>query len=443
MGDPHAITVVGAGLAGCEAAWQIAARGIPVNLVEMKPVARSPAHKADGMAELVCSNSFRGTQRTSAVGLLKEELKALGSLLLGIAHTEAVPAGRALAVDRKRFSKAVEEAISSHPNITVHRKKVTELPPERVVVATGPLTDGGLAKALKTHGALLSYHDAIAPLIAGDSIDQEVVFAASRYEDPGQDGAYLNCPFDERQYYRFVDALVLAEKVQLRNFESAPFFEGCLPVEEIAARGPLTLAHGPLKPVGLLNPHTGKRPFAVAQLRREDQTGTTFNLVGFQTRLVRYEQRRVYRMIPGLENAVFERYGQVHRNSFVNAPEVLDNRLRIKDDPRITIAGQLSGVEGYVESIAAGLVAGLFIAAESLGQEITPPPLTTAIGGLLRYLTQPRQNFQPSNVVWMMIDTPPKKRGSKRQLREAAARRALGHLESWTTQHAPLFGSNR
>jgi methylenetetrahydrofolate--tRNA-(uracil-5-)-methyltransferase len=407
--------------------------------MEMKPKTRSPAHKSDGMAELVCSNSFRGTALSSAVGLLKEELTALGSLLLRVAQAEAVPAGRALAVDRERFSRAVERAISTHPRISVVRKAVDALPQGRVVVATGPLTDGALAEALAAHGALLSYHDAIAPLLAGEAIDREVVFAASRYEDPLQDDAYLNCPFEEKEYYQFVDSLALAEKVPLEAFESAPFFEGCLPVEEIAARGPLTLAHGPLKPVGLKNPHTGRRPFAVAQLRREDKEGSAFNLVGFQTRLVRSEQRRVFRMIPGLENAVFERYGQVHRNSFLNAPEVLDDRLRLKDDTRVTIAGQLTGVEGYVESIAAGLAAGLFIAAERRGLRCAPPPPTTATGGLLRYLTLPRQSFQPSNVVWMMIDTPPKKRGKKRQRREAAARQALDHLARWKREHAPLF----
>ncbi len=433
--DP--ITVVGGGLAGCEAAWQLAERGLPVVLKEMKPERMSPAHSSPRLAELVCSNSLRGGALSSAVGLLKEELKRLGSLLMRVAERTAVPAGRALAVDRVLFSEAVEAAVSSHENITISTETIERLPDDRVIVATGPLTGGGLAEALSSHGALLHYHDAIAPLVAGDRIDREVVFAASRYEDPAEDSAYLNCPMDEAQYFRFVEALLAAEKVALKDFEHAPFFEGCLPVEEIARRGPLTLAHGPLKPVGLTDPRTGRRPFAVVQLRREDREGTAFNLVGFQTRLTRPEQKRIFRLIPGLERAVFERYGQVHRNTFVNAPEILDRRLRLKSSPRITLAGQISGVEGYVESIACGLMAGLFIAAEIRGTDLEPPPPTTAIGGLLRYLTLPAANFQPSNVVWMMIDTPPKKRGQgKRQRREAAAATALEAVDAYAARVA-------
>lgn len=433
------ITVIGAGLAGCEAAWQLAERGIEVTLVEMKPEGRSEAHQSDRMAELVCSNSLRGNALSSAVGLLKEELRRLGSLLMGVAERTQVAAGRALAVDRALFSEAVEAAITGHPAIHVVRDRVGALPGGRVIVATGPLTDGPLAAALAAHGALLSYHDAIAPLVSGESLDMDVVFAASRYEDPDHDDAYLNCPFDEKTYFRFVEALVLADKTPLRDFETAPFFEGCLPVEEIASRGPLTLAHGPLKPVGLTDPRTGRRPFAVAQLRREDLGGTSLNLVGFQTRLTRPEQRRVFRMIPGLASAAFERFGQVHRNSFVNAPRVLDGRLRLRGDPRITVAGQLSGVEGYVESMAAGLAAGLLCAADLRGRPLPLPPPTTALGGLLRYLTVERVNFQPSNVVWMMIDTPPKRRGGKRQRREEAARRALRHIEQWRDETSALL----
>ncbi|MCP4606712.1 MAG: methylenetetrahydrofolate--tRNA-(uracil(54)-C(5))-methyltransferase (FADH(2)-oxidizing) TrmFO [Proteobacteria bacterium] len=425
------ITVIGAGLAGCEAAWQLAERGIKVRLVEMKPLERSPAHTTDNMAELVCSNSLRGAALTSAVGLLKEELKMLGSLLLDAAHSTAVPAGRALAVDRKRFSSVVEEAVTNHALINVEKHRIDSLPDGKVIVATGPLTDGGLADALAEHGALLEYHDAIAPLVAADSIDMNTVFRASRYEE-GSEGAYLNCPFDEKQYYRFVEALVLAEKTPLKDFEHAPFFEGCLPVEELAVRGPLTLAYGPLKPVGLIDPNTQKRPFAVVQLRTEDRQGTVYNLVGFQTRLTRPEQKRVFKMIPGLENARFERLGQVHRNSFVNAPEVLDGRLRLRNDPRIIIAGQLAGVEGYVESIACGLAAGLFAAAELREINLPSPPPTTALGGLLNHLIVKKQNFQPSNVLWLMINTPPKRRRQgKRPHREAAAKKALCDLETW------------
>ncbi len=428
------ITVIGAGLAGSEAAWQLAERGVDVRLIEMKPDERSPAHASDGMAELVCSNSLRGAGLTSAVGLLKEELTRLGSLLMKVAQRTAVPAGRALAVDRQLFSAAVEEAIAAHPRIEIERGKLSELPSGRVIVATGPLTDGGLAEALSRHGALLNYHDAIAPLVDAESIDDGAVFHASRYEKEEEDAAYLNCPFDERGYYRFVEALVLAEKTPLLDFEHAPFFEGCLPVEELGVRGPLTLAHGPLKPVGLIDPATKKRPFAVVQLRREDREGTAYNLVGFQTRLTRPEQKRVFRMIPGLEKARFLRFGQVHRNSFVDAPMVLDGRLRLRDDPRISVAGQLAGVEGYVESIACGLAAGLLVVAELRGVDLPLPPPSTALGGLLRYLTVEKHNFQPSNVIWMMIDTPPKRRRQgKRPHREAAAKKALQDLDNWSS----------
>ncbi len=438
--EDHSITVIGAGLAGCEAAWQLAERGIPVRLVEMKPAARSPAHISNGMAELVCSNSFRGSALTSAVGLLKEELLKLGSLLLKLAHNTKLAAGRALAVDRSLFSDAVEKAMRSHPLITVEQRTVDTLPEDRTIVATGPLTEGGLAAAIAGSGSMLHYHDAIAPLVEADSLNMGTVFRASRYEDSEEEGDYLNCPFDERQYYQLVEALVLAERTPLHDFEHAPFFEGCLPVEEMAVRGPLTLAYGPLKPVGLIDPTTSKRPFAVVQLRSENQQRTAYNLVGFQTRLTRPDQKRVFRLIPGLERAVFSRYGQVHRNSFVDAPKALDTRLRLKENPIITIAGQLAGVEGYVESIACGLAAGLFVAAESQGGDIPSPPPSTAFGGLLRYLTIGRQHFQPSNVVWSMIDTPPRqRRQGKRPHREFAAKKALVELDQWTAGLSQLF----
>ncbi len=424
------VTVIGAGLAGCEAAWQLARRGVCVSLVEMKPTERTPAHSMNTIAELVCSNSLRGADLTSAVGLLKEELKRLGSLLVGAAHETRVPAGRALAVDRFAFSAMVEEKIAREPNIERVTKTADALPAGEVIVATGPLTAPKLAESLVGDASLLAYHDAIAPLVDADSLDFDKVFRASRYEAE-EEGDYLNCPLDEESYFAFVKALILAEKTPLEDFETAPFFEGCLPVEEIAARGPSTLAHGPLKPVGLRDPRTGKRPFAVVQLRQEDAAGTSYNLVGFQTRLLRPEQRRVFRMIPGLEGARFERYGQVHRNSFVDAPQVLDPQMRLKSDPRITVAGQLSGVEGYVESIAGGYLAGVFTAARLLGKEPTPPPRTTALGGLLGHLGGAGR-FQPSNVVWAMLDLPPKqKKQGKRQRRLAAAERALEELEAW------------
>ncbi len=403
----------------------------------MKPEARSPAHQSGHLAELVCSNSLRGASLTSAVGLLKEELTLADSLLMEVARRTAVPAGRALAVDRTLFSLAIEEEIGGHAKIEIVRDTcVTDLPEGRVIVATGPLTGGGLADSLIESGAILSYHDAIAPVVEADSIDMDVVFEASRYEQEEGEGDYLNCPMDEAQYYRFVELLVTGEKTALRDFEHAPFFEGCLPVEEIAVRGPLTLAHGPLKPVGLFDPRTKKRPFAVVQLRTEDREKSAYNLVGFQTRLTRPEQKRIFAMIPGLENARFARLGQVHRNTFVNAPSVLDEQLRLKQRPEVTLAGQVAGVEGYVESIACGLLAGLFVSTELDGEVMTPPPPTTALGGLLRYLQVPRGNFQPSNVIWMMIEkTPRQRRQKKRAHREANAKKALQDFEGWFQSH--------
>ncbi len=429
--DLH-ITIVGAGLAGCEAAWQMAKRGIAVTLIEMKPHNRLPAYSSAEMGELVCSNSLRAAGRTTAVGLLKEELRIMGSLLISIADRTAVPAGRALAVDRILFSKLVEEAIAAHPLIKIERQFCEQIPEGPVIIATGPLTEGKLAESLSEYGALLAYHDAIAPLVSADSIDMTRVFTASRYDTSEDEGDYLNCPFDKEQYSAFIEALISSERTTLRNFESAPFFEGCLPVEELADRGFKTLAFGPMKPVGLTDPATGRRPYAVVQLRRENLSGSAFNIVGFQTRLTRSEQRRVFRMIPGLENVQFERYGQVHRNSFIDAPKVLDNRLRMKENSRIFIAGQLSGVEGYVESISSGMISALFAAAQLLDLPIEPPPLTTATGGLMHYLTVPQKNFQPSNVVWSMINTPSRERKEGKQAhRETAAEKAVADLNAW------------
>ena len=435
--------VVGGGLAGCEAAHQLAARGVRVDLVEMKPAERGPAHRQDGLAELVCSNSLRGESLSNAVGLLKAELARLGSLLVAAARETAVPAGRALAVDRRSFSRRVESRLAAAKNVRLVRRRADRLP-ERggAIVATGPLTDGGLLDDLAARAGLLRYHDAIAPLVAAESVDTRVAFAADRYEDgdDGREAAYLNCPFDEPEYRRFVAELVAAQKTPLRDFETAPFFEGCLPVEEMAARGPLTLAHGPLKPVGLVDPRTGRRPFAVAQLRPEDAARTAYNLVGFQTRLTRPEQRRVLRGIPGLERAAFERYGQVHRNTFVDAPRVLDDRARLRAAPHVRLAGQLTGVEGYVESIASGLLVGLWTAAEALGEALAPPPPTTALGGLWRHTRRAAGDYQPSNVVWSMIDCPPRRRRQrKHEHRRAAAERALADLEGWIADHPRLF----
>jgi len=433
------VAVIGGGLAGCEAAWQLAERGVDVVLVEMKPGERSPAHSSDGLAELVCSNSLRGAAPDNAVGLLKEELRRAGSLLLRIADVTAVKAGRALAVDRRAFSRRVEDALAAHPGISIERRRADDLPGAGLaIVATGPLTAGPLADAIDRHGARLAYHDAIAPLVAADGIDLGVAFRADRYEEAGEAAAYLNCPLDRAEYGAFVEALVAAEKIPLHAFESAPFFEGCLPIEEMARRGPLTLAHGPLKPVGLADPRTGGRPFAVVQLRPEDAARTAYNLVGFQTRLTRPEQERVFRMIPGLGRAVFERHGQVHRNTFVDAPACLDDRMRLLGRPNVALAGQLTGVEGYVESIASGLFVGISTAALARDREFSSPPTTTALGGLLRHTRRASGRYQPSNVVWAMIDCPERPRGKgKREHRQACAERALANLAPWIAEHAP------
>jgi methylenetetrahydrofolate--tRNA-(uracil-5-)-methyltransferase len=427
------VVVIGGGLAGCEAAWQLAERGVAVTLVEMKPGERSPAHDDGGLAELVCSNSLRGASLGNAVGLLKEELRRAGSLLLRAADETSVPAGRALAVDRRAFSRRVEDALASHPKISIERRRADDLPDNGpVIVATGPLTGGALASAIDGHGARLAYHDAIAPLVAADGIDHGIVFRADRYEETDDSASYLNCPLDEAEYRAIVEALVEAEKTPLHAFESAPFFEGCLPIEEMARRGPLTLAHGPLKPVGLVDPRTGRRPFAVVQLRPENAARTAYNLVGFQTRLTRPEQERVLRLIPGLGRAAIERFGQVHRNTFVDAPACLDDRMRLLSRPDVALAGQITGVEGYVESIASGLVVGISTAALARDRDFSSPSPTTALGGLMRHTRRSEGRYQPSNVVWAMIDCPERPRGTgKREHRQACAERALAELAPW------------
>lgn len=428
------VTVIGAGLAGSECAYQLARRGLRVRLIEQKPLSRTPAHFADGLAELVCSNSLRSAVLTNAVGLLKEELRRCGSLIMDCADRTRVPAGSALAVDRERFSAAVGAAIDGHPRIERVAQLVTALPPERpLVLATGPLTGGGLDVQLaQLLGAEhLAYYDSIAPIITADSIEHELVFAASRY-DKGGDDAYLNCPLDEPQYRAFVAALVAAEKVAVHAFESLRYFEGCLPVEVMAERGADTLAFGPMKPVGLIDPRTGRRPHAVVQLRREDAAGTAYNMVGFQTRMTQPEQRRVFGLIPGLARARFERFGSVHRNTFVRAPEVLDPSLALHALPGVYLAGQITGVEGYVESAACGLCVAAMLAQQLRGEPVELPPATTALGALLGHLRRPAADFQPSNVVWSMF--PPLtdvRRMGRKDRREALAQRALRDLEGW------------
>ncbi len=430
-----AVTIVGGGLAGSECAWQLAERGVDVVLVEQKPDRRTPAHEADGLAELVCSNSFRGTALGNAVGLLKEELRRAGSLIIAAADVASVPAGGALAVDRDAFSAEVTRRIGAHVRITVRSEEVRRIPDERpVVLATGPLTGEALAADLEAAvgSGRLAYYDAVAPVVSADSIDWSKVFRASRY-DKGGDDAYVNCPMDEEQYEAFVRAVVAADKVTPHAFEDVRYFEGCLPLEVMAERGLATLAFGPMKPVGLTDPRTGKRPHAVVQLRQEDRAATAYNLVGFQTRMKWPEQKRVFRMIPGLENAEFVRLGSVHRNTFVDSPQVLDDSLALRARPGVYLAGQITGVEGYVESAALGLVVGTMVAMAERRREAVPPPPTTALGALLGWVRTPRPDFQPSNVVWSMF--PPLeeagRRLKKRARHEAMAKRALADLEPW------------
>lgn len=429
------LTVVGAGLAGCEAAYQAAERGLAVTLVEMKPERRSAAHVSADFAELVCSNSLRASGLGNAVGLLKEEMRRLGSIVLRAAERTAVPAGRALAVDRAAFSRAVTEAVTSHPGVRVESRVVAEVPDAgATILATGPLTDAALAWDLQRllGEEHLYFYDAISPIVYADSIDHEVAFHASRYDDG--DGDYLNLPLDREAYERFVSELLEAETVPLHDVEASLFFEGCLPIEEMARRGRDTPAFGPMKPVGLVDPRTGARPYAVVQLRREDALGTLYNLVGFQTRLRIGEQQRVLRGLPGLAKAVFARYGAVHRNTYVNAPLWLTEDLRLRARPQVRLAGQIAGVEGYVESAAMGLLAGVFAAADAGGEAPSLPPATTAHGALLRHLqTADPRRFQPTNVNYGLL--PPlsglTRRLSRREKNERLAMRALADLEAW------------
>jgi len=424
------IHVVGGGLAGSEAAWQIASRGVPVVLHEMRPVRMTPAHKTEGFAELVCSNSFRSDDAESnAVGLLHQEMRALGSLIMAKGDAHQVPAGGALAVDRDGFSEAVSQALAGHPLVTIAREEIAGLPPadwDSVIVATGPLTSPALAEAVRalTGEGELAFFDAIAPIVYRDSIDMSVAWAQSRYDKagPGGTGAdYLNCPMTREEYEAFVDALLAGEKTDFREWEKdTPYFDGCLPVEVMAERGRETLRYGPMKPVGLTNPHKpDERPYAVVQLRQDNALGTLFNMVGFQTKLKYAEQTRIFRMIPGLENAEFARLGGLHRNTFINSPRLLDGTLRLKAEPRLRFAGQITGCEGYVESAAIGLLAGRFAAAERLGEALNPPPATTALGALVNHITGGHiatidggpQSYQPMNInfgLFPPLDTAPK-----------------------------------
>ncbi len=438
-----AVHVIGGGLAGSEAAWQLARAGVPAVIHEMRPVRGTDAHVTDHLAELVCSNSFRSDDaETNAVGLLHEEMRRAGSLILAAADAHRVPAGGALAVDREGFSAAVQAALEADPLVSVVREEVSGLPPadwDSVIVATGPLTSPALAAAVRslTGEDSLAFFDAIAPIVYKDSIDFTKAWFQSRY-DKGDGADYINCPLDRDQYAAFVAALCDAEKSPFRDWErDTPYFEGCLPVEVMAERGADTLAYGPLKPVGLTNPHApATKPHAVVQLRQDNALGTLYNMVGFQTKLTHGEQTRVFRMIPGLERARFARLGGVHRNTFLNGPRLLDGTLRLRADPRLRFAGQITGCEGYVESAAMGLVAGRFAAAERVGRAPVPPPPTTAMGALLAHITvgaRP-ETYQPMNVnfgLFPPMDDGPGGRRGRRDRRRAMTARALQDLEEW------------
>jgi len=426
------VSVIGGGLAGCEAAWQLARRGVEVDLYEMRPVRPTEAHQTDRLSELVCSNSFRNASLETAVGCLKEEMRRLGSLILAVADRTSVPAGAALAVDRELFAAGVTGAIESEPRIRLRREEATRLPADGVtIVATGPLTSPALSTALEGifGDKHLYFYDAIAPIVAGGSIDMNIAYRASRYGKGGED--YVNCPLDRDQYYAFVDAVVAAEKVPAKQFERAVYFEGCMPIEEMARRGRDTLAFGPMRPVGLNDPRTGMRPYAVVQLRQDDAAATLFNIVGFQTKMTYPEQRRVFRMIPGLAAAEFVRLGSLHRNTFVNAPALLLPTLQLRRRPRVFLAGQIIGVEGYVESAAAGLLAGINAARLLGGAPLVVPPVTSAYGSLLAYVTQPgRRDFQPMNANYGLFPPlPGRRRGREKNL--ALAERALTDFDAW------------
>jgi methylenetetrahydrofolate--tRNA-(uracil-5-)-methyltransferase len=428
----HEITIIGGGLAGCEAAWQAADHGCRVRLYEMKPGRFSAAHTSPGLAELVCSNSLKAEGPAASSGVLKDELRMLGSLVIKHADASRVPAGAALAVDREQFSNGITQAIESHPNITLIREEITKIPPEGIVIiATGPLTSDGLAENLKTllGGQFLFFHDAIAPIIEADSIDPGKTYRASRYDKGEAD--YINCPLSQQEYYTFVRELLAAGKVPLRDFETLTPFEGCMPVEVMAERGIETLAFGPMKPVGLIDPRTGRQPYAVVQLRQENREATLYNLVGFQTRLKWPEQKRVFGLIPGLEHAEFVRYGSMHRNTYMQSPELLMPTLQLKIDPRIFFAGQITGVEGYVESIAMGLTAGMQAARYAEGLELKPLPATTLTGALAAYITSPEtKDFQPMNANFGIL--PPlgvKARKGDRKLLHG--QRALRDMRQW------------
>ncbi len=461
--DP--IHIVGGGLAGSEAAWQAAQAGVPVTLHEMRPVRGTDAHRTEGLAELVCSNSFRSDDaETNAVGLLHAEMRLAGSLIMACGDAHQVPAGGALAVDRDGFSQAVTERLEAHPLVTIVREEVSGLPPadwDQAIIATGPLTAPSLAEAIAaaTGADALAFFDAIAPIVHFDTIDMNVAWFQSRYDKIGPGGTgkdYINCPMDRDQYAAFIQALLDGPKTEFKEWEGTPYFDGCLPIEVMAERGPETLRYGPLKPMGLTNAHNPQvKAYAVVQLRQDNALGTLYNMVGFQTKLKHAEQVRVFRTIPGLENAEFARLGGLHRNTYINSPTLLDGSLQLKTRPGLRFAGQITGCEGYVESASIGLLAGRFAAAERLGRTLAPPPLTTAFGALLNHITgghivsddEPgKRSFQPMNVnfgLFPPVDVPKEEgkrlRGKEKTTarKKALSTRALADCRSWLDEQQP------
>ena len=426
---PKHVAIIGGGLAGCEAAWQLARVGTQVSLIEMKPKTFSPAHKSPNLAELVCSNSLKSLQLTTATGVLKEELTLLNSLIMEVARRHAVPAGNALSVDRELFSDEITRRLESHPNVQIkHRliRSLQELPERPAILATGPLTHPDFIEDLKqrTGSEVLHFYDATSPIISADSIDTSIIFRGSRYNKGGND--YLNIPLDRSQYNRFVDAILEARKVPLHPFESETYYEGCMPIEVLAERGRDTLAYGPMKPVGLIDPRTGQRPYAVIQLRQEDISGELYSMVGFQTKMTFPEQERIFRSLPGLERAEFARLGTIHRNFYLNSPEILTEKLALKTVPELYPVGQITGVEGYLESTAIGLLCALFL----LYPFLSPPPSTTVLGGLYRHITTPQKKFAPMGATWGLV-IPLEKRVKRREKKSALAKRALDGIKHW------------
>jgi methylenetetrahydrofolate--tRNA-(uracil-5-)-methyltransferase len=426
------IVIIGGGLAGCEAAWQLTKRGHEVELREMKPAKLSPAHRSPQLAELVCSNSLRSNERTSAVGLLKEEMRRLDSLIVAAADATAVPAGKALAVDRLLFSAAIEERLLSLRGLHLVREECTEIPPDaHVIIATGPLTSDALAAAISrlVGQDSLYFYDAIAPIIDAATIDSSKVFRASRYSEG--EGDYLNCPLDKEQYTQFRQAILEGREIAARPFEDEKYFEGCLPVEIMARRGVDTLRFGPMKPVGLVDPRTGREAYAVIQLRQENREGTLYNMVGFQTKLAWPEQARIFRTIPGLESAEFPRFGSIHRNTYINSPTALTDTLQLRANPDLFFAGQITGVEGYVESTAMGLLAALFLHRFRIGQPFATPPRTTALGALLHHVScSEGKTFQPMNVNFGLFE-PLGGKVRKKDRGKCYMERALTDLDEW------------